>query len=400
MSEELKRLGALAATLALLAVAAGLLLPSRPAVQETESIPLSGSLPGIPVDDAAQGAGVAAAQKTLAVLPFTAMSNGPDDEHFTDGLSGEIIHALTRIPGLRVTARASAFHFEGQKIPAGEVADRLGVNHLVDGSVSRAGERLSVQVRLLRARDGQALWSETYDRRTADPFTLPADIAEEIALALNADLDEPLRLAMRHTGIGHVNALLEYQKGRTYFDRAAGDVNPVLMLRRASSHFEETVRLAPAYPDAYLHISELDAYILLSGASGELDGNITADDILNAPERLRRNYDMAMRHAGDPLRVLAGFDRALLLGDWSGLSVLADRALSESGCRQARWISFASAAFRKTPALMEAYRVAAACDPFRAGSWAKMTEALLWLGAPEAARPAPGQALTGLRANG
>jgi len=383
MSEELKRLGALVVIL-LLVVAAGLLLPSRPAVQETESV--TGRLPGIPVNGDAQETDVAAARKTLAVLPLTAMSNGPDDEYFSDGLSGEIIDALTQIPGLRVTPYTSAFHFRGHKTPSGEIADRLEVAHLVDGSVSRAGERLSVKARLLRASDGQLLWSETYEGRTADTFALLADIAEEIAIALNANLDEPLRLAMRHSGIGHVNALLEYQKGRAYFDRAPGDVNPVLMLRRASSHFEETVRLAPAYPDAYLHISELYAYILLSGARGELDGNITTDDILNAPERLRRNYDMAVRHAGEPLRVLARFDRALLLGDWSGLSVLADQALSASGCRPSRWISFASAAFRKTRALTNAYGETAACDPFRAESWINLTEAALWLGAPGAAR--------------
>lgn len=386
MSEELKRLGALAAILVFLAVVAGLLLTDRPALDETGSNSMPGSLSDIPVAGAAPGPGVAIARKTLAVLPFTVLSNGPDDEYFTDGLTGEIIDALTRVPDLRVTARASAFYFREQKIPAGEIAERLGVAHLVDGSVSRAGERLRVTARLFRTRDGQQLWSDTYDRRTAETYAVQADIAENIALALDAGLDAALRRAMRETTIGNVMALTEYQKGREFLDRADSDVNPILILRRANAHFEETVRLAPTYPDAYLHISKLYARILLSRANGELDGNIMPDDANSAPERLRRNYDMALRHAGNPRRFSAGFDRALVLGDWSGLSARADQALAASGCTPARWISLASAAFGKTRALLDAFRNTAECDPYRDRSWTQVTEAAMWLGAPKTAQ--------------
>ena len=104
-------------------------------------------------------------QRSVAVLPFIAMSNGPDDDYFTDGLTEEIINALAQLPELLVTARTSAFHFKGRNIPIEEIAGQLGVAHIVEGSVRRAGEQLRISAQLIRAEDGFHLWSETYDRR-------------------------------------------------------------------------------------------------------------------------------------------------------------------------------------------------------------------------------------------
>jgi hypothetical protein len=86
------------------------------------------SEPGGPIDTSRQA-------KSVAVLPFIAMSNGPDDDYFTDGLTEEIINALAQLPELLVTARTSAFHFKGQNLPVGDIASQLGVQHIVEGSV-------------------------------------------------------------------------------------------------------------------------------------------------------------------------------------------------------------------------------------------------------------------------
>jgi TolB-like protein len=135
---------------------------------------------------------VASTDRSVAVLPFVAMSRGEDDEYFADGLTEEILNSLARVPELLVTARTSSFHFKGQDVPVPEIADKLGMAHVVEGSVRREGERLRVTAQLIRAADGFHLWSENYDRETADRFGVQTDIAEKIASALGgfrSDLD-------------------------------------------------------------------------------------------------------------------------------------------------------------------------------------------------------------------
>ena len=143
----------------------------------------------------------AVTDKSVAVLPFVAMSNGPDDEYFADGLTEEILNALAQLPDLLVSARTSAFYFKGQDIPVGEIAAKLGVAHIVEGSVRRDGEQLRVTAQLVRASDGFHLWSDTYDRSATSSFAVQSDIAEKVAASLNVVLDEEQRESMREIGL-------------------------------------------------------------------------------------------------------------------------------------------------------------------------------------------------------
>ena len=122
-----------------------------------------------PARNSTATAGRTVSQRSVAVLPFLALSSGSDDEYFADGLTEEILNALSQLPELLVTARTSAFHFKGQDLPVQEIASQLGVQHIVEGSVRRAGERLRVTAQLVRAEDGFHLWSENYDRQGAYP---------------------------------------------------------------------------------------------------------------------------------------------------------------------------------------------------------------------------------------
>ncbi len=204
--------------------------------------------------------------ESVAVLPFIAMSNGPDDDYFADGLTEEIINSLAQLPDLLVTARTSAFHFKGQNLPVSDIAGKLGVDHVVEGSVRRAGEQLRITAQLIRAEDGFHLWSETYDRRTEDTFAVQEDIAEKVALALDIVLDETSRERMRRAGTGNVEAFTEYQKGREQFIRAHDTDNMVSGLRQANVHFEKAITLAPEIPDAYNGINDLHSHILINNA--------------------------------------------------------------------------------------------------------------------------------------
>jgi len=321
------------------------------------------------------------ARKSVAVLPFVAMSNGPDDDYFTDGLTEEIINALTQLPDLLVTARTSAFHFKNRNVPIEDIASQLGVANVVEGSVRRAGDQLRITAQLIRAEDSFHLWSETFDRRTTDTFAVQQDIAEKIALALDVVLDDALRNRMRSVGIGNVEAFTEYQKGRELFERAHGDDNLVSLLRQANLHFEEAIELAPDFPDAYMNLSDLYSHILMSQANGELDGTITDDDVRTAPDHLRRTYELVVHYAGNAgQRLSAEHDSALVLGNWNGLSALADRALTTPGCETAYWVHFTSAAFGNAREMVNAFTRTAECDPLLTRPWVHMTEAKLWDG--------------------
>ena len=187
--------------IAVLAVAVGMLLIDKFMLQET---------PATPIQDVAIAS--VTAEKSLAVLPFVAMSNGPDDEYFADGLTEEILNSLAQLPELLVTARTSAFSFKGQDVPIPEIAIKLGVAHVVEGSVRRAGDQLRITAQLIRAHDGFHLWSETYDRSNADSFGVQGEIAEKIASALDVVLDDAQLEQMRNSGVRNPEAFVASQK--------------------------------------------------------------------------------------------------------------------------------------------------------------------------------------------
>jgi TolB-like protein len=326
----------------------------------------------------------ASALKSVAVLPFVAMSNGPDDDYFSDGLTEEIINALAQLPELLVTARTSAFHFKGRNVPITEVAAQLGVDHIVEGSVRRAGEQLRIAAQLIRAGDGFHLWSETYDRRTEDTFAVQSDIAEKVAMALNVILDDDQRARMSRVGVRNVEAYTAYQKGLEAHGKAHVGGIQFPYLREGNRHFEEATALAPELSDAYLNHADLFVHMLLTRAAGRLDGNISEDDLENAPAAMRHDLDQAVRNARNPeQRLMAHFDRALLLGEWRGLGSLSELVLSTPGCELALWSYLTGSAFGQAELLSDAYARKTACDPLLPKAWRHYFHANLWLGQPE-----------------
>jgi TolB-like protein/Tfp pilus assembly protein PilF len=130
----------------------------------------------------------AASEESVAVLPFTDMSEKHDEEYFSDGLTEELIDALTKVPNLRVPARTSSFSFKGKQVTVGEIARALGVKHILEGSVRKSGDKLRITAQLVRADNGFHLWSQTYDRDTRDIFAVQDDIARSVSLQLQTTL--------------------------------------------------------------------------------------------------------------------------------------------------------------------------------------------------------------------
>ena len=128
------------------------------------------------------------AKPSIAVLPFANISADANQDYFSDGLAEEIINLLARISGLKVIARTSSFSFRGREQDVRRIAESLGVTHVLEGSVRRAGDRVRVTAQLIAAADGGQLWSERYDRELSDLFALQDDIASAITRALQITL--------------------------------------------------------------------------------------------------------------------------------------------------------------------------------------------------------------------
>jgi len=126
--------------------------------------------------------------KSIAVLPFVDMSQAKDQEYFSDGLSEELLNLLAKVPTLQVTSRSSAFSYKGKELKLSQVAKELGVAHILEGSVRKAGNRLRVTAQLIDARSDRHLWSETYDRSLDDIFAVQDEIAAAVVAQLKISL--------------------------------------------------------------------------------------------------------------------------------------------------------------------------------------------------------------------
>ena len=129
-----------------------------------------------------------ASDKSIAVLPFVDLSQAKDQEYFCDGISEEILDALTKVEGLRVVARTSSFSFKGKNADVGEIAQKLSVQNVLEGSLRREGNRIRITAQLINARDGFHIWSETFERELQGVFTVQDEITRSIVDALKIKL--------------------------------------------------------------------------------------------------------------------------------------------------------------------------------------------------------------------
>jgi TolB-like protein/Flp pilus assembly protein TadD len=184
---------------------------------------------------------------SIAVLPFVNMSSDKEQEYFSDGISEEILNVLAKIPKLQVTSRSSAFAFKGRKINISDVAAKLGVRHILEGSVRKSGQRVRITAQLIDAESDRHLWSETYDRELSDIFAVQDEISAAIVTALKSKLGLNAKVTSRDMGKVNLDAHNEYLQGRFYIEnRNQAD------LEKALAHFAKAVELAPDYAPAWV----------------------------------------------------------------------------------------------------------------------------------------------------
>ena len=263
--------------------------------------------------------------KSVAVLPFADLSQGGDQEWFADGLTEEILNALARLPQLKVTARTSSFEFKNTNIAVSEIANRLGVAHVVEGSVRRIGDDLRVTAQLIRAQDGFHLWSQTYDRKSEALFDVQEDIAENIASTLDVVLDEEARNRMLAFGTRDVSAFIAYLEGRKLYDDAhARDLIEPVTLKQANVYFERAMELDPAFSAPAIMHTDRFAHFLLEGAA-QIVGDGEELDVESAQAALQRDYSHAIRSApDDEIRIIASINRELFAPKWDRMRLLLD----------------------------------------------------------------------------
>lgn len=131
--------------------------------------------------DASPDARAPIAERSVAVLPFATLGGPSDDTYFADGLTEETINTLAKLDDLRVIGRSSSFYYRNKDIDLRQIGRELGVTHLIEGSVRRSGDTLRVTAQLIAAADGSSVWSESFDRKDSDPFTIQTDIANAVA---------------------------------------------------------------------------------------------------------------------------------------------------------------------------------------------------------------------------
>jgi TolB-like protein/cytochrome c-type biogenesis protein CcmH/NrfG len=180
------------------------------------------------------------------------MSADPENEYFGDGIAEEIINALTQIDGLRVAARTSSFSFKGKSAAIGEIAEKLKVRHVLEGSVRKAGNRVRIAAQLVEASTGYQLWSERYDRQLEDIFDVQDEIARTIVERLKIAFSVAPAGVLVKASTTNMEAYQLYLKGRASLYKRG------VWIARALESFRQAVELDPGYADAWAGLA--DAY--------------------------------------------------------------------------------------------------------------------------------------------
>jgi len=209
-------------------------------------------------------AGRRTGRTSIAVLPFADMSPERDQDYFCEGIAEEILTSLSRIRGLRVASRTSSFRFRGSTMDSREIADRLGVGALLDGSVRKSGPRLRVTAELIDAGDGCQLWTERYDREIADVFAIQEEIAQSIVRALAITLSPKERRAIRQVATEDVEAYEYYLRGRKYFAQYARRGIEV-----ALQMFSRAIQLDPTFARAFAGVADCCSFLFMNVDHGQ-----------------------------------------------------------------------------------------------------------------------------------
>ena len=252
---------------------------------------------------------------SIVVLPFTNLSDDPEQEYFSDGITEDIVTDLSRVSAIFVVDRSTAFTFKGKAVEIGQLARKLNVAYALEGSVRRADGRVRVTVQLVDCATGGHLWAERFDREFADIFALQDDISKSVVAALKLKLlpDELRAITSRPTS--NAQAYKFYLQGRAKLAESWGTKE---FLRSARRLFAKAVKTDPTYARAYVGMADCDAFLWVGG-----DLDVSHEHMLiSSSKALDLAPNLAEAHAskgvalyvmGSPQEAITAFERAIRL---------------------------------------------------------------------------------------
>jgi serine/threonine protein kinase/tetratricopeptide (TPR) repeat protein len=241
---------------------------------------------------------------SIAVLPFLDLSIEKDQDYFCEGIAEEIINALTQIHNLRVVSRTSSFALKGRGMDSREIAERLGVGTLLEGSVRKSGEQLRVTAQLIGASSGYHLWSDRFDRELKDVFAIQDEIAQAIADALRVKLSPGERRAIKQVATDDARAYDHYLRGRKYYYQYGRKG-----IEYARQMFSRAIEIDPSYALAHAGYADCCSYLYSNTDAGEEVRNRAIEASARA---LELDPHLAEAHAarGVALSLEEDFERA------------------------------------------------------------------------------------------
>ena len=251
---------------------------------------------------------------SVAILPFLNLSNDPEQEYFSDGITEDLITDLSNVSGLFVLGRHTVFSYKSQSADPGQIAKRLGVAYVVEGSVRKSGQRVRINAQLVEGASGGHIWAERYDRDLTDIFAIQDEITRAIVAQLKVKLLPQEGQAIEQAPTDSIEAYTYFLKGREYRHRALKS-----NLLRAKEMFAKAIELDPQFARAFVGIAVCDTRLRWSIS----DPSISVDDILKTAGRaLEIDPSLAEAHAARGFALMtadrrteaaAAFQRALAL---------------------------------------------------------------------------------------
>lgn len=247
---------------------------------------------------AARSPGQTLDPRTVAVLPFVNLSPEGDQDFFCDGITEEILHALTTVPDLNVVARTSVFHFKGATTDVREIGERLGAGTVIEGSVRKEGQHLRISATAIKASEGVTLWSESFDRDLADVFAIQDEIARAVAGSLSVCLAPSSDSSARERDF---EGYILYLRGRHYWNQMSLEG-----IGNALNQFTRAVALFPNYTPPYAALADAYGHLASWGA-------IAPAEALEKGKRAAREAVRLDQRSADALATLGSF---LSLFEW------------------------------------------------------------------------------------
>jgi adenylate cyclase len=254
---------------------------------------------------------------SIVVLAFQNMSGDPEQEYFADGIAEDVITDLSKVSGLFVIARNSAFTYKGKAVNLQEVSRELGVSYVLEGSVRKAGNRVRITAQLIDGSSGGHVWAERYDRELTDIFEVQDDVTGEIVAALKVHLTPDERRRVESRGTSSIEAYDRFLRGRQLFWQTSREA-----VEQAQMLFEEAIRFDPAFCLAHAYLAFTHSLQSINRWSADPDGSSKrAQELVDRaltldPSEAEAHYAQGIIHLWqqkDPDQAIADAERALAL---------------------------------------------------------------------------------------